>query len=291
MFDICAEKLERELTMNAFKLTLFFAAMAAAQAQAQDGRSVRIVTEGAFPPWNSVDKSGQPIGFDIDVGKALCERIKLKCEFATQSWDGIIPALTVGKFDAVMAGMSITEKRKQVIAFSEPYALTSNYFVLRKSPGLPRLDDNLTVDLSFESDENNQILEFLGASLRGKVIGVQGSTNAEAFLREYFGDAVEVRTYDKQDNLNLDLVAGRLDGGLADYSVWKAFLDSEGGFIAELYGPRISGGVFGPGIGIGLRKQDNELADQFNVGLQELKMDGTLGKISLKWFGVDLVER
>ncbi|WP_349017732.1 transporter substrate-binding domain-containing protein [Rhizobium sp. 32-5/1] len=123
------------------------------------------------------------------------------------------------------------------------------------------------------------------------MIGVQGSTNAESFVRDYLGDSVQVRTYDKQDNLNLDLVSGRIDGGLADYSVWKVFLESKEGATAGLYGPRISDGVFGPGVGIGLQKRDKELAARFSDAIEATAKVGTLKEISLKWFGADLVSR
>ncbi|TCM50671.1 amino acid ABC transporter substrate-binding protein (PAAT family) [Rhizobium sp. PP-F2F-G48] len=254
---------------------------------AQD-RTITIATEGAFPPWNAVDTNGAPIGFDIDVGKALCDVAKLRCTFVTQAWDGIIPALSVGKFDAIMAGMSITEKRKQVIGFSDPYALTSNYFVVSKDLGLPPTDSDAKLDLS-QAGTSNALLRVLRENLSGRTIGVQGSTNAEAFVRDYLGDDVTIRTYDKQDNLNLDLVSGRIDGGLADYSVWKTFLESADGQKAALYGPRISGGLFGPGIGIGLRKDDKELATLFNAALQELRRTGQLKALSEKWFDADLV--
>lgn len=279
--------------MRSFKASLpvLLAACIVSQAHAEDNKEIRIATEGAFPPWNAVDTSGNPVGFDVDVGMALCERAKLKCEFVTQAWDGIIPALNVGKFDAIMAGMSITEKRKQVIAFSQPYALTSNYFVVGRSLDLPAMDSSVRIDLSSSTPGERSALQSLKANLEGKVIGVQGSTNAEAFVRQYFGDAVDIRTYDKQDNLNLDLVSGRIDGGLADYSVWKVFLESKDGTAAVLYGPRISGGVFGPGVGIGLQKQNKELARRFNEAIEAISKDGTLKAISLKWFGADLISR
>ncbi|CAN7755017.1 transporter substrate-binding domain-containing protein [Ensifer adhaerens] len=277
--------------MNAFKMivSVIVVGSLAGMARAEDERTIKVATEGAFPPWNAVDTSGKPVGFDIDVGEALCARAKLKCEFITQAWDGIIPALTVGKYDAIMAGMSITEKRRQVIAFSEPYALTSNYFVVSKSLKVPVMDSEAKLDLSMDSSASKSVLADLKENLRGKSIGVQGSTNAEAFIMEYFGDIVEVRTYDKQDNLNLDLLAGRLDGGLADFSVWKAFLDSKDGGSAHFYGPRISGGLFGPGIGIGLRKGDDVLSRKFDDAIRAIQADGTLRAISLKWFGADLV--
>lgn len=267
-------------------LPILFAAAVAAPVFANE--KVKIATEGAFPPWNAVDSSGKAVGFDIDVGMALCERAKLSCEFVTQDWDGIIPGLSVGKYAAIMAGMSITEKRKQVISFSQPYAATSNYFVMRKSLNLPATDANARVDLGTEDAASQAVLADLKAALKGRTIGVQRSTNAEAFVRRYFGDTVDVRSYDTQDNLNLDLVAGRIDGGLADYSVWKLFLDSKDGASAALFGPRISGGLFGPGVGIGLRKDDTELAAKFNQAIESARADGTLSKLSVKWFGADL---
>lgn len=259
------------------------------QAYAQGRQALTIATEGAFPPWNSVDTSGEVIGFDIDVGKAICERANLDCTFVTQAWDGIIPALNVGKFDAIMAGMSITEKRSQVISFSEPYALTSNYFVVAKASDIPTIAADVNIDLSSPSERGEALLQSLKANLEGRTVGVQGSTNAEAFVREYLGEAVKIRTYDTQNNLNLDLSTGRIDAGLADYSVWKAFLDADGSTTAAIYGPRISGGLFGPGVGIGVRKESTDLIETFNKALEEVKADGSLKEISHRWFGADLV--
>lgn len=279
------------MTMRLFLSVLATLAFGCA-APAAEQKTIRIATEGAFPPWNAIDITGKPIGFDIDVGQALCERAALTCTFITQAWDGIIPGLAVGKYDAVMAGMSITDKRKQVIAFSEPYALTSNYFAVLKSAGLPPLDANAAIDLTpgaSNAEASNTVLGQLKAALRGKIIGVQGSTNAEAFVRQYFGADVQVRTYDKQDNLNLDLKVGRIDAGLADFPVWSAFLGTKEGSNATLYGPRISGGIFGPGVGIGLRKDEGDLKVKFNAAIKSMLSDGSLKAISLKWFGSDLV--
>lgn len=279
--------------MNAFRaaMSLLLAAFVCGPVQAADSKTIKIATEGAFPPWNAVDSSGKAIGFDVDVGLELCRRANLTCDFVAQNWDGIIPALNVGKYDAIMAGMSITEKRKEVIAFSRPYALTSNYFVVSKTLGVPAMDTNAKVDLSSDDAAAKQILASLKSNLKGRTIGVQRSTNAEAFVRQYFDDSVDIRSYDTQDNLNLDLVLGRIDGGLADYSVWKAFLDSKDGATTALYGPMISGGLFGPGIGIGLRKQDTDLAERFNDAIKSANADGTLTKLSLKWFGADLAAK
>ncbi|WP_244635152.1 transporter substrate-binding domain-containing protein [Agrobacterium salinitolerans] len=254
-------------------------------AQATETKTVKIATEGAFPPWNAIDSSGKPVGFDIDVGYALCEKAGLKCEFVAQAWDGIIPGLTVGKYDAIMAGMSITEKRRRVIAFSEPYAVTANYFVLRNDIGVEDVGGTQAIDLTTMGDPG--VLSSLRAKLKGRTIGVQGATNAEVFINEYFGQDVSVRIYDKQDSLNLDILAGRIDGGLADLSVWQTFL-KDNSSIARTYGPRISGGVFGQGIGIGVRKSDAELAEKFNNAIDALATSGALTRMSIKWFAADV---
>ncbi len=96
------------------------ATMGLAPALAQYPLKVTIATEGSSPPWNSTDAAGKLIGFDIDLGNELCRRMGATCSFVAQDWDGIIPALTVGKYDAIVAAMSITEKRKKSIDFSAP---------------------------------------------------------------------------------------------------------------------------------------------------------------------------
>ena len=114
--------------------------LAAGAATAKDWTSVRIATEGAYPPWNSTDSSGKLIGFEIDLANDLCRRMQVECEIVAQDWEGIIPALTAGKYDAIMAGMSITDERKKVISFTDGYAAEPAYFAALID-ALPRLYD------------------------------------------------------------------------------------------------------------------------------------------------------
>jgi octopine/nopaline transport system substrate-binding protein len=258
------------------------------QSVAGDRMSIVIASEGASPPWDFVTGSGELKGFDIDVGRELCRRAKLECKFVTQDWDGIIPALTVGKYDAIISGMAITEKRKKSISFSEPYAGGFNQIVVRRDLDLPSTNTSKRVDLTIIDAEKQKILDQLKDTLKGKTLGVLRSSNSEVVLNQLVGSTATIRSYDSLDNLHLDLVAGRIDGGLADYFTWKTFLESKDGERSILYGPELSGGSWGPGVGVGLRQADTKLVTAFNRAIDAAKIDGTLKRLSLQWFGLDV---
>lgn len=270
-------------------LPIAFAAMLWAMgAHAGTRTAITIASEGASPPWDSIDSNGQLVGYDIDVGKELCRRMAIECKFVAQDWDGIIPALTVGKYDAIISGMSITEKRKKTISFSAPYAIGTNQIVMRRDLNLPPTDIKLKLDLTGIDAGKQAILDQLKAALTGKNLGVLRSSNSEAVLTDLFGKVATIRSYDSLENLKLDLAADRIDGGLADYSNWKLFLDSPDGQNAAFYGPQLFGGTWGPGIGIGIRKDDGNLVEAFNKAIAGAVTDGTLKKFSLQWFGFDI---
>jgi len=257
-------------------------------AQAQSRKPISIAAEGASPPWSGTNDQGELYGFDIDLGRDLCRRIERECTFVAQDWDGIIPALTVGKFDVIISGMSITEKRKQSIAFSIPYAGGFNQFVMRKGLGLGSggRDEKLNLSKTGEREEN--LIAGLKTALTGKAIGVLRSSNSEAVLKELFGNVVTLRSYDSQDNLQLDLTSGRLDGGLADYFTWRDFLETPEGAVADFFGPELTGGLWGPGVGAGFRKGDVELLAAFDDAIRAANSDGTIKALSLKWFDADI---
>ncbi|MER9963283.1 transporter substrate-binding domain-containing protein [Mesorhizobium sp. M0045] len=256
--------------------------------RAEGERALSIATEGASPPWDGTDANGELYGYDVDVGRELCRRINIKCSFVAQDWDGIIPALVVGKFDVIMSGMAITEKRKQSIAFSVPYAGGFNQFVVRKELGLDAGDTKQRVNLSTVGEKEKAAIEHVRTTLSGKAIGVLRSSNSEAVLKDLFGDVVTIRSYDSLDNLKLDLAAGRIDGGLADFFTWRDFLETPAGSIAEFFGPELKGGLWGPGVGAGMRKDDTELLTKFNAAIDAATKDGTLTALSIKWFKTDI---
>jgi octopine/nopaline transport system substrate-binding protein len=273
--------------ITAFSVALVLAAGSAA---AKDWTSVRIATEGAYPPWNSTDSSGQLIGFEIDLANDLCKRMQVECEIVAQDWEGIIPALTAGKYDVIMAGMSITDERKQVINFTDSYANEPAYFAVLKDSDLADYKSNLDhADLDEVDSDEQAAIDDLKNLLDGKSVGVQVATIHANFLEEYLGDAVDIRTYDTQENLDLDLQAGRVDAALASASYWYPLMETEKGKDFTLIGPGLNGGPFGAGVGAGIRKDDTDLVEMFNKAIAEAKADGTITRLAEQWFGFDVV--
>jgi octopine/nopaline transport system substrate-binding protein len=277
------------LVRTSFGIAFAATVCCTATAFAADWTNIRIATEGAYPPWNSTDSSGQLIGFEIDLAAEVCERMGAQCEIVAQDWDGIIPALTGGKYDAIMAGMSITDERKEVISFSSCYANEpAKFAMLKDSPlaGLTAAVDSINLD-TIEPEEQAAI-DALKEALEGTTIGVQVATIHQNFLDQHLGDVVEVRSYDTQENLDLDLEAGRVDAALASVSYWGPLLETEKGANLTLVGPGMNGGPFGAGVGVGIRQDDTDLVEKFNAAIEEVSADGTLDKLSEQWFGFTL---
>jgi len=258
------------------------------QAIAKDYKKIKVATEGAYAPWNYKDASGKLIGFEMDLVADLCKRMAIECEVVEQAWDGIIPSLKAGKYDAIMAGMSITEKRMKVISFSRGYAATPAVFVtLKTSPSakFSTVIGQLTLDEI--NDHEKAAIAKIKAEFKGKTIGVQTSTTHENFLRQFLEGEVTVRSYDTQENLDLDLQAGRVDAALASMSYWFPLLQSDKGKDMIAVGPTMIGGPFGHGVGVGVRQEDNALADMFSKAIGEAAADGSLKKLAVQWFGFD----
>jgi lysine-arginine-ornithine-binding protein len=245
-------------------LTLVSALCLSANVLAVD--KLKIGTEGAYAPFNSVDASGNLIGFDIEIGNALCAAMNTECEWVTSDWDGIIPALLAKKFDAIIASMSITDERKQKISFSQKYYTSPVKFARIKGSSF----------------------EITAEQLKGKYIGVQSSTVTENFVRGAFPGA-KVKAYKTQEEANLDFIAGRVDVVAADSFVLYDFLDSTQGQQAEAVGPDFDDAKYlGEGIGIGVRKDDTALINKLNAAIKKIRADGTYKKINDKYFKFDV---
>jgi arginine/ornithine transport system substrate-binding protein len=237
-------------------------------ALAKDWTKVRIGSEGAYPPFNSMSPDGKLVGFDIDIAMALCEQMKVECTLVQQDWDGMIPALLAKKYDAIVASMSITDERKQKVDFTNKYYQTPVRFVARKGANVEITKEGLT----------------------GKKVAVQRATTHDAYLTDNFGDAVEIVRYASLDEAKLDLLAGRVDLLFGDVvAVSEGLLKTPDGKDFEFVGPGYTDPKwFGYGIGIALRKSDTDLRDKLNAAIDAIRADGTYDKIAAKYFDFDV---
>ena len=173
--------------------------------------SIKIGTEGAYPPWNSKDASGNLIGFEVELANELCKIMKAECTIVEQDWDGMIPALLMRKFDAIMAGMSITAERQKTITFSQGYADEVASLAVMKGSDLEGMDTPEGINLSLGGSDVKKALKTLTGALAGKTVCVQTATIHQNFLDSGDVGSVNVRTYKTQDEVNLDLASGRCD--------------------------------------------------------------------------------
>lgn len=273
-------------------IALAASSLLAGVAAAKDWKQVTIATEGAFPPWNSTEADGTLVGFEIDLAKDLCGRMKVECKVEAQAWDGIIPALTAGKFDAIMSGMSATAKREEVIGFSTPYGSTGQTFAVLEGSDLAKMPLNGEL-FPLESDPEGaaKAVETIKPAFKGKVIGVQASSIAESFLQKNFADVAEIREYKTTQEHDLDLMSGRVDAIMASMAYVTTAAKDAANKGLEPVGPRFQGGMLGRGSSVGLRKEDTELKALFDKAIAEANADGTIKTLSDKWFGFDVSVR
>ncbi|MFN3225021.1 MAG: ABC transporter substrate-binding protein [Hyphomicrobiales bacterium] len=233
----------------------------AASASAQE--VVRIGTEGAYPPFNFTDSNGELKGFDIDIAQALCDEMEVTCEFVAQDWDGIIPALLANRYDAIIASMSITEERMEVVDFTDKYYQTPARFIMR---------------------EGSEISDTSPEALAGMTIGAQSATIHANFLEDVYAES-DIRLYPTQDEANLDLAAGRIDLILADSIVLYEWLETDDGSCCTFVGDAYSNPeYFGFGAGIALRQEDDDLRERLNSALAAIIENGTWQEINDQYF-------
>jgi polar amino acid transport system substrate-binding protein len=246
---------------------LLLAGFGARTGAAEEARTIRIATEGAFPPFNYLD-GNEPQGFEVDLGNALCAAAKAQCVFVVHEWDGMIKGLLRGEYDAIMASVGITERRRARIAFSKPYYRIPAAFVARK--------DGDTAGAT-------------PAALAGKAIGTIADSDHARFLEERYPQA-QVRAFASLEEADLDLVAERLDLVLGDKLAMTRFLDSREGkaccrLVADApYDPAF----YHPGVGVGLRKDDAALKALFDRALDAVIAEGTYDRIRAKYFSFDI---
>ena len=245
-------------------LVIFSIVFATGNVFAKDWKKIRVGTEGAYPPFSFITPEGELAGFDIDIAKAVVKAAGAEIELIAQDWDGIIPALLARKYDCIIASMSITEERKKKVAFSNKYYNTPARFVAKKG-SLPT---------------------FSKAAIKNKSIGVQRATIHDKYLTDNYGKDVKVKRYGTQDEVYLDIIAGRIDMFISDsIAASDGFLQKAEGKDFEFIGPDLTDKKwFGDGAGIAVRKQDKELVDKLNAAIKTIRANGTYKKIQDKYF-------
>ncbi|SVC25256.1 uncharacterized protein METZ01_LOCUS278110 [marine metagenome] len=220
--------------------------------------------------------------------------MSVECEWVTQDWDGIIPALLQGKYDIIIAGMSITEERKEKVNFTNGYMNDGARFWTLNGSGLEGLSvDKFTggvnkVNMNNASGKEQAAIGQLIAAFEGKTICVQSSTTHANFASQYMSGNSVVKFYQTVDDHNLDLIAGRCDAVLSDVASAIDFMETDQGSGAVFTGPTFSGGPWGDGVGGAVRKEDTDILDMWNKAIAEMAADGTTAEITKKWFGRDM---
>ncbi|WP_136246885.1 transporter substrate-binding domain-containing protein [Halomonas borealis] len=253
--------------MNHSLMSVTAAALLGLSATAQAAEPLKIgISAEPYPPFTYTSSDGEWTGFEVELGMAFCEAMERPCEITPTGWSGIIPSLKAGRIDMIMNSMSITEARQRVIDFSDPYYFSGSAYVAAK-------------DLTLEIPEG----------LSDYVLGVQAATTQATYARRALRDSVgDTRLYDQAEQVNRDLLAGRLDVILADKIAMIEFLqrDAAAGYEVKATAPRHE--AFGEGIGLGLRQGDDALEADLNAAITEVREDGTCAALSEKYFATDI---
>ncbi|TPK28707.1 transporter substrate-binding domain-containing protein [Mesorhizobium sp. B2-2-3] len=257
------------------KLVLVLAAGLAAFATQVSARDLRVGSECTYPPFNYKDANGELRGFDIDVAKEVVKRLGADASFVCMPFDSLIPGLVAGKFDLLAASMSITDERKKSIDFSIPYRSSTARFV---GP-----DGSDAKPLTDDGKPNPD-------GLKGKTIGIERASTYENYMRDNFPEAT-IQLYDTADNMLLDLTSKRTDLVFAGpIKLANDFLNKDRGKGYKFIGPEIKDvKYFGPGVGIGMRKDDAGLRDELDKAMKAMIDDGTFKTINDKYWSFSVL--
>ncbi|MET0747521.1 MAG: transporter substrate-binding domain-containing protein [Rhizobium sp.] len=254
---------------------------------AKDWKTVTITLEGAYAPWNMTNADGKLGGFEPELAKVLCDRMKIDCTLVASQWDGMIPALTAGKFDIIMDALAITDERRQTIDFSIPYAQTPAAFATAKdSPLANAAGTGKTIEVAVGQKDVPEI-QALREAFKGKTIGIMAATSYASFIYDNFKDVADIREYKTGPDRDLDLQSGRIDVGFDDATYFTSAFDAAKGTLA-FTGPIIAGPIWGEGEALGLRKTDPELKAMFDTAIKTALDDGTVKTLSEKWLKTDV---
>jgi arginine transport system substrate-binding protein len=223
---------------------------------------VSFATEATYPPFEFLDNKGQMQGFDIDIIKAICQKMQVQCKFTNQAFDSLIPSLQLGKFDAVFGAMDITPERQKQVDFTQPYYVNTASIVVPKAESSTLKPDNL----------------------QGKTIGVQAGTTMQSYLQKKYGNSVKVNTYASEQAAFLDLTTGRIDAVMGDTPLIVKWLQQHTKDYMLIGEPIRDENYFGKGYGIAVRKGNQELLNKLNAAIEAIKNDGTQQRLINQYF-------
>ncbi|RKP47624.1 ABC transporter substrate-binding protein [Trinickia fusca] len=248
-------------------MTIAAIAASAGVAQAKDWKQIRFGVDASYAPFESKAPDGKLVGFDIDLGNEICNRLKAKCVWVENDFDGMIPGLKAKKFDGVLSSMTITPEREKQIAFSKPLFDTPTALVAKKGSGLQPTPE----------------------ALKGKSVGVEQGTIQETYAKtNWEAKGVKVVPYQNQDQVYQDLLSGRLDAALQDkVQADIGFLKTPRGANFQQAGNSIPSGA----AAIGLRKEDADLKADIDKAIDGMMKDGTYNKIEKKYFDFDVAPK
>lgn len=258
-------------------------------AHAGEWKKIVIGMDVSYAPWAYTDANGKFLGYEVDLANDLCKRMEVECELTSQPWDTIIPSLQAGKFDAIIAGMNITEEQLKEIDFSVSYAASPRAFLTTKSSKFANLPLGESIlDLEKDADSATKQIDAVRSELPGSTLGVLTASANTLFVEKNFADVAEIRQYKTAEQYVLDLQAGRIDIAFDTLPYLMGVLKGADGGDMVVVGPKLAGGLLGAGAGVGLRKSDADLKAMFNKAIEDAKKDGTIKALTIKWFGADL---
>ncbi|EJF81799.1 transporter substrate-binding domain-containing protein [Bartonella doshiae] len=234
-------------------------------AQLADAKTLRIASEGSYPPFSYINSNNKLQGFDIDISYALCKKINVECSITTQDFEGMIPGLLAKKYDVIIASLALTEERLKKIDFTDAYYNTALAIIIAK---------------------DSEIKEISAQAFKGKNLGVQSNTTQAAYAEDHYAsEGVNIKLYPTAIEVSRDLLSHRLDLIIFDKLQALNWLENEGRDCCKLLGT-LEGTEFP--IAIALRKNNSDLKNKLNAAIKEIRLDGTYDKIMKKYFTFDI---
>ncbi len=265
-----AIKMKDETMKKIFKILTAIAAFASISSFAE---TLKVGTEGVYPPWNYYDEAGKLTGFEIDMIDEIAKITGHDVEYITLDFDALIPNLKAGRLDFFLSGMTINKDRLRSISFSDAYMEIPNAFVTKDS-----------------SLKDVQSYDDILKALKGKSVGAQTGTVHGIWAEDVLGNTIDLRLYRSSEELAADVSASRVDVGFAERTVWENYLKNhQDAFF--MFGPELSSkddpDLFGQGIGIGIKKGDAKTKEMLDAALQQLRENGKLKELAIKYYGFD----